>query len=180
MQRASSVQPEHLVELSPAVAEDSVIQRVEPDYPEQAREQQVQGAVVLEAHIRADGTVQELKVVSGPSLLVDAGDRGGKAVEVPAAPVRTVSRQRCKPRSLSTFDCLVERSNPIQECEPVMWQSCAVESLYSCWARPQAARFPVEKGGLHGAGRWHFPARRARPQPGWRLPACRKCGTDNS
>jgi len=46
--------------------------RVEPDYPEEARRQGVQGAVVLEVHIKPDGAVQELKLISGPSLLAQA------------------------------------------------------------------------------------------------------------
>ena len=72
IQRASSVDPEGVVELSPTAAESSLLHRVEPDYPEEARSQQVQGPVVLDAHIGADGTVQDLKVVSGHSLLAQA------------------------------------------------------------------------------------------------------------
>ena len=72
VQRAASVESENVMELTPEAAEDSLIHRVEPEYPEQARQEQIQGAVVLEARIRADGTVETLKVVSGPALLVDA------------------------------------------------------------------------------------------------------------
>jgi TonB family protein len=76
MQRASSletdVQAGKVMELTPAAAEDSLIHRVEPEYPEQARQKQIQGAVVLEARIRPDGTIESLKVVSGQPLLVDA------------------------------------------------------------------------------------------------------------
>ncbi len=69
---ASSVTAERVVALSPAAAENSLIHRVEPDYPEEARNQQLQGAVVLDIHIGQDGTVQETKLVSGEPLLADA------------------------------------------------------------------------------------------------------------
>lgn len=72
LERAASVQPERVVDVAPDVAEGSLIHRVEPEYPEQARQQQIQGAVVLEARIGPDGAVQELKLVSGPPLLAEA------------------------------------------------------------------------------------------------------------
>ena len=72
VERAASVAPERVVALSPAAAESSLIHRVEPDYPEAARGQQLQGAVVLDVHIGQDGTVQDVKVVSGEPLLADA------------------------------------------------------------------------------------------------------------
>ena len=71
--RASSVEPDGVMELSPAAAEGSLLQRVEPDYPEAAREQNIQGTVELEVHIAADGGVQDVRVISGPPLLAEAG-----------------------------------------------------------------------------------------------------------
>jgi TonB family protein len=70
--RASSVEPEGVMELSPTVAENDLLQRVEPDYPEAAREQNIQGTVVLEVHIAADGGVQDVQVISGPPVLAEA------------------------------------------------------------------------------------------------------------
>jgi TonB family protein len=61
-----------IYELSPQAAEGSLIHRVEPDYPEDARLQQIQGAVVLQVEAAADGSVREVNVVSGPALLADA------------------------------------------------------------------------------------------------------------
>jgi TonB family protein len=61
-----------IYELSPEAAEDSLLHRVEPDYPEAARTQRIQGPVVLDVHIGRDGTVQEAKLVSGQPLLADA------------------------------------------------------------------------------------------------------------
>jgi TonB family protein len=76
MQRAASIQPEQsepkIIELLPAEAESNLLQRVEPQYPAEARQQQIQGAVVLELHIAADGTVEAVHLVSGPPQLVQA------------------------------------------------------------------------------------------------------------
>ena len=69
---AAAVTPERVVALSPAAAESSLIHRVEPEYPEEARNRHVQGAVVLDIHIGQDGTVEDAKLVSGEPLLVDA------------------------------------------------------------------------------------------------------------
>jgi TonB family protein len=55
-----------------ASTEVNVLYRVEPDYPEAARVQQIQGAVVLEVLTAHDGAVQEVKLVSGEPLLAEA------------------------------------------------------------------------------------------------------------
>lgn len=65
-------EPAGVYELSPEMAEDSLLHRVEPDYPEAARTQRIQGPVVLDVHIGRDGTVQEVKLVSGQPLLAGA------------------------------------------------------------------------------------------------------------
>jgi TonB family protein len=72
MQRASAVEPAGALEVSPEVAEGSLLRRVEPEYPEEARQQQIQGAVVLDVHIGQDGSVQEVTLVSGSPLLAQA------------------------------------------------------------------------------------------------------------
>jgi TonB family protein len=72
LQRASTVEPAGTLELSSPVAEGSLLHRVEPDYPEEARQQHIQGAVVLEVRTRIDGTIEEVKLVSGQRLLADA------------------------------------------------------------------------------------------------------------
>ncbi len=71
MQRASSVEPER-IEIPPTAAENSVLHRVEPEYPEDARQMQLQGPVVLDVHIRQDGSVQGITLVSGQPLLAQA------------------------------------------------------------------------------------------------------------
>jgi TonB family protein len=45
---------------------------VNPDYPLLARQMKVQGAVVLQALINRDGGIEDLRIVSGPSILAGA------------------------------------------------------------------------------------------------------------
>jgi protein TonB len=59
------------VQLSPQT-EQSVSVSVPPDYPLLARQMKVQGAVSLQALISRDGTIQELQILSGPSILAAA------------------------------------------------------------------------------------------------------------
>jgi TonB family protein len=49
-----------------------LLRRVVPKYPEQAKQQHIQGPVVLNAVVKTDGSVQEVKVVSGEPELVAA------------------------------------------------------------------------------------------------------------
>ncbi len=88
MQRASVVEPARILDLTAEAAEGSLLHRVEPDYPETARQQLIQGAVVLDVHIAQDGSVQEVNLVSGPPLLA------------PAA-IDAVKQWRFKPREVS-------------------------------------------------------------------------------
>jgi TonB family protein len=56
------------------VADEYLVQRVEPEYPEPAREQHIQGPVVLEALVGKDGAVEKLRTVSGDSQLASAAN----------------------------------------------------------------------------------------------------------
>jgi TonB family protein len=60
------------VRLKPETAESLLDQRVEPEYPEAARRAHIQGSVVLETLIGANGRVQQLSAVSGNPDLADA------------------------------------------------------------------------------------------------------------
>jgi len=60
------------VVVSSQVASAQLVQRVEPVYPEEARQRFIQGEVVLEAVVGKDGGVQELTLVSGDSQLAAA------------------------------------------------------------------------------------------------------------
>jgi len=46
--------------------------QVQPEYPLLARQMKVQGSVVLDAMVGKDGGIQDLKVVTGPSILAGA------------------------------------------------------------------------------------------------------------
>ena len=59
------------VQMSPQTAQ-SVRVSVPPSYPLLARQMRVQGAVNLQALISRDGTIQELQILSGPSILAAA------------------------------------------------------------------------------------------------------------
>lgn len=56
------------VRITPGAAE-LVSRPVEPNYPLLAKQMKVQGAVVLEALIGRDGNIQDLHVLSGPTIL---------------------------------------------------------------------------------------------------------------
>ena len=55
-----------------AQTQQSVSSTVAPDYPLLARQMKVEGIVTLQALIARDGTIQELRVLSGPEILATA------------------------------------------------------------------------------------------------------------
>jgi protein TonB len=59
------------VSLSPNIAE-RVTRPVQPNYPLLAKQMKVQGAVVLQALIDKTGNIEDLHVVSGPTILAAA------------------------------------------------------------------------------------------------------------
>ncbi|MGO9126763.1 MAG: energy transducer TonB [Terriglobales bacterium] len=72
--------PNSLMPLAPSVRpprvslvmEGNLIRRVQPEYPALAKQARIQGAVVLRAVIDREGTIQNLQVISGHPLLVQA------------------------------------------------------------------------------------------------------------
>jgi protein TonB len=68
IERAASIVP--LRASDPA--ENIVLRRVEPEYPESARESKIQGPVVLDVQISPDGAVQQMTLISGQQLLAQA------------------------------------------------------------------------------------------------------------
>jgi TonB family protein len=59
--------------LSPEAANAYLIQRVDPQYPQPAKQQRIQGPVVLDTLVGRDGVVREVKVISGdPQLALAA------------------------------------------------------------------------------------------------------------
>lgn len=69
---ASKVETVDRQQVSAEAAEGSLLRRVEPDYPEEARQQRIQGPVVLDVRAGRDGSIQEVKLLSGQRLLADA------------------------------------------------------------------------------------------------------------
>jgi TonB family protein len=49
-----------------------ILKKVKPEYPKAAKQAHISGTVILQARIGTDGTIQDLKVVSGPFQLLDA------------------------------------------------------------------------------------------------------------
>jgi TonB family protein len=88
VQRASAVEAAGILEVPPEVAEGSLLHRVEPDYPAEARQQQMQGPVVLDVRIGRDGAIQEVNLLSGQRLLADAA-------------IAAVKQWRFKPRVIN-------------------------------------------------------------------------------
>jgi protein TonB len=60
------------INLTEDLAEKMLLQRVLPNYPAQALRSKLQGSVLLQAWIRKDGTVRDLKVINGPLVLCQA------------------------------------------------------------------------------------------------------------
>lgn len=63
---ASNLEPPTVPE---ATAQTLLVHRVEPDYPAQALAQRLEGPVVLQAWVAKDGSVRDLKLVTGYFLL---------------------------------------------------------------------------------------------------------------
>jgi protein TonB len=63
------------VELSEDLSRRLLLQKVLPSYPEKAIRERLQGAVVLQAFIARDGTIQDLKLIRGSLLLGQAAYR---------------------------------------------------------------------------------------------------------
>jgi TonB family protein len=61
-----------IYELPLAAVSGSLLHRVEPEYPEEALAQRIQGPVTLDVRIAPDGTVETVNSVNGQRLLADA------------------------------------------------------------------------------------------------------------
>lgn len=62
-------QPNGPIRVSSGILAGQIVSKVAPVYPQEAKDQGIQGTVVLHAIIDKDGTVKELAVVSGPEQL---------------------------------------------------------------------------------------------------------------
>jgi TonB family protein len=70
--------PPALVKVPDSVAEGLLIKRVDPNYPDQARAQKIEGLVQLSATISKSGDVTSVKALHGNPLLVDAASQAVK------------------------------------------------------------------------------------------------------
>ena len=68
----SAALPAFGARVSTGVIEASLIHRVNPIYPAEARIQRLAGSVTLDATVAEDGSIHNIQVVSGPSLLASA------------------------------------------------------------------------------------------------------------
>jgi protein TonB len=60
------------VRVSQGVSQGLLIHQIKPTYPPLARQARIQGSVVLQAVIAKDGTIQNLRLVSGHPMLAPA------------------------------------------------------------------------------------------------------------
>jgi len=58
--------------LSPEIAAGYIAKRVEPDYPEPARQKKIQGSVIVDTLVSQGGAVERVMAISGPSDLAAA------------------------------------------------------------------------------------------------------------
>lgn len=65
--------PKEPVRVGGRVREPELVKRVEPHYPELARQTHLSGVVLIDAIIDENGNVVEMKVVSGHPLLIQSG-----------------------------------------------------------------------------------------------------------
>jgi TonB family protein len=91
MRPASAIEPDvnipvpaGFTRVPQSIAEANLAQRLEPDYPYIARQQNIQGVVVLDVRAGTDGAVEHISLISGPPVLADAA-------------IRAVSHWRFKP-----------------------------------------------------------------------------------
>ncbi len=60
------------VRVSSGVSTGLLIKKVQPNYPQLAKQARIQGTVVLQAEISKDGTIQNLQLISGHPMLAPA------------------------------------------------------------------------------------------------------------
>lgn len=95
-----------IVELSPRAVQSSLVHRVEPEYPEDARKQGIQGAVVMDVRINSKGTVEAVNVVSGADALAQAATAAVKQWQFRP---RTVNGQPVEMQTRVTLDFRLPR-----------------------------------------------------------------------
>ena len=69
---AGSAMAQSGVHITQAEAVKAATSKVQPEYPAMARQLHLEGAVQVEAHITEEGTVEEVKPVTGNAVLANA------------------------------------------------------------------------------------------------------------
>jgi protein TonB len=64
--------PAPRIRVSEKVSQIFLLKKVEPQYPQEARDKRIQGPVVMRAEISKEGDVTDLQVVTGDPLLATA------------------------------------------------------------------------------------------------------------
>ena len=72
LQNAVNREGEEPLAVSPSATDSYLLQRVDPEYPEEAKQQHVQGPVVLNVLVGRSGLVREAGVISGDPQLAKA------------------------------------------------------------------------------------------------------------
>ena len=60
------------VRVSQGVTQGLLLRRIQPNYPPLARQARIQGSVLLQAEISKDGSIQNLRLISGHPMLAPA------------------------------------------------------------------------------------------------------------
>src|SRR5216683_2375171 len=60
------------VRVSQGVTQGLLLRKIQPNYPPLARQARIQGSVLLQAAISKDGTIQNLRLISGHTMLAPA------------------------------------------------------------------------------------------------------------
>jgi protein TonB len=71
-QQQSEQQRPKRVRVSEGVAKALLVKKVEPEYPQEARDKRIQGAVILQVEISEAGDVKDARLISGHPLLAEA------------------------------------------------------------------------------------------------------------
>jgi TonB family protein len=71
-QQQSEPQRSKRVRVSEGVAKALLVKKVEPEYPQEARDKRIQGAVILQVEISEAGDVKDARLISGHPLLAEA------------------------------------------------------------------------------------------------------------
>ena len=131
---------------------EKVLHSVAPEYPAEAREKRIEGAVVLELQIDTEGRVADARVLSGPMELRNAALQAvlqwhysPKAMSLPASTQVTVDFKLPKEGTPQTD---ASPWNPLREGEQATLKHISIEGLPPGARADLLQRLPVHEGDL--------------------------------